>query len=123
MIVEGDCESTIAPEEHLNDMYLTVLEQSINFNLMDKEREDLCWMLRRILGSILVRFSPLSADSLCRLLHFTKENADQTLEDLHAILDIPKNQALPLRLHHPSFRDFLVNKERCAEDARLSSPP
>jgi hypothetical protein len=39
----------------------------------------------------------------------------QLLTDLHAILDISKDQIRPLRLHHPSFRDFLLEKERCRD--------
>ena len=35
------------------------------------------------------------------------------LKDLHAILNIPKDQIRPLCLHHPSFRDFLFDKDRC----------
>jgi hypothetical protein len=42
-----------------------------------------------------------------------KEDINQTLEDLHSILDIPKDQNGSLRLHHPSFRDFLLNNDRC----------
>jgi hypothetical protein len=40
---------------------------------------------------------------------------DQILDDLHAILDILKDQTYPLGLHHPSFRDFLLNKETCGD--------
>lgn len=75
-------------------------------------REDLDWMLRQVLRSIVILFSPLSADSICRLLYATKEDVDQTLKDLHAILDIPKDQIQPLCLHHPSVCDFLINKDR-----------
>ena len=60
-----------------------------------------------------ILFSPLSASSLSTLLHLPKGHVDQTLDDLHAILDIPEDQTRPLRLHHPSFRDFLLNKSRC----------
>jgi hypothetical protein len=42
-----------------------------------------------------------------------KEEINQTLEDLHSILDIPKDQNCSLRLHHPSFRDFFLNNDRC----------
>jgi hypothetical protein len=70
-------------------------------------------MLRQILGSIAVLFSLLSVYSLSRLLRVTKEDISQTLEDLHSVLDISKDQNQPLRLHHPSFRDFLVNNDRC----------
>jgi hypothetical protein len=69
----------------------------------------------KLLGSIVVLFSPLSASSLRRLLRVSKQEVDQTLEDLHAILDIPEEQTRPLRLPHPSFRDFLLDNGRCAD--------
>lgn len=72
-------------------------------------------MLRKILGNLVVLSSPLSTDCLCRLLSIKEEDMDQTLEDLHAILDIPKDRTRSLRLHHPSFRDFLINEERCRD--------
>jgi hypothetical protein len=72
-------------------------------------------MLEYILGSVVVLLSPLSASSLSKLLHFPKEDINQTFEDLYAILDIPKDPTRPLRLHHPLFRDFLLNKDRCRE--------
>jgi hypothetical protein len=52
---------------------------------------------------------------LSKLVNASQQEVDQTLDDLHAILDIPKDQSCPLRLHHPSFRDFLLNKERCGD--------
>ncbi|RYP83459.1 hypothetical protein DL769_001362 [Monosporascus sp. CRB-8-3] len=114
-ILESNSTTITAPEKHLNKIYITVLEQSISPDFMDEEKEELYAMLRHVLGSVVVLLSPLSACSLSRLLHATKEEIDQTLEDLHAILDIPDDQTLPLRLHHPSFRDFLINKDRCGD--------
>jgi hypothetical protein len=72
-------------------------------------------MLRITLGSVVILLFSLSVFSLSTLLHLPKENIDQTLDDLHAILDIPEDQIRPLRLHHPSFRDFLLNKSRCGD--------
>jgi hypothetical protein len=69
-------------------------------------------MLRQVLGSIVVLFATLSVYSLSRLLSVPQEDLDQTVEDLHSILDVPKDKIRPLRLHHPSFRDFLLNN-RC----------
>ena len=115
-ILEGNKDSTLAPEKQLDEIYLTVLKQCINSDFTEVEKDHLYSMLRQILGSMVVLFSPLSADSLCKLLsNVTKEDVDQTLEDLHAILNIPKDQTQPLRLHHPSFRDFLINKKRCGD--------
>jgi len=62
-----------------------------------------------------VLLSPLSSHSLSRLLHLPKDEVDQVLEDLHAILDIPEDSNRPLRLLHLSFRDFLLDKNRCGD--------
>jgi hypothetical protein len=111
-ILEGSSTSGTVPEKHLNEIYITVLSNSIYINDTYEEREELYSTLRYIVGSIVVLFSPLSADPLSRLLHV---DIDQTLEDLHSILDIPEDRTRPLRLHHPSFRDFLLSKDRCTE--------
>ncbi|KAF1814946.1 WD40 repeat-like protein [Eremomyces bilateralis CBS 781.70] len=107
--------STTTPEEHLNELYTTVLKESIRPGYSVKEKEVLCGILRHILGSIVVLFSPLSANSLQTLLGVTKQKIDQVLRDLHAILDIPKVDVHPIHLHHPSFRDFLLNNKRCED--------
>ncbi|KAJ4329625.1 hypothetical protein N0V87_010708 [Didymella glomerata] len=45
-----------------------------------------------------------------------EQRVKQMLKSLHAILDIPEGQDQALRLHHPSFRDFLFSKDRCADE-------
>jgi hypothetical protein len=107
--------SVTAPEKQLNEIYVTVLKNSVCHNYDEQETEDLYTMLRGILGSIVVLFFPLSADSLTHLLCLPNEDVSQTLEDLHSILDVPDDQARPIRLHHPSFRDFLLDKDRCGD--------
>ena len=113
-MLQGD-RSTAGPENHLNEIYLTVLRNSIHKSYTEREREDLYNKRREILGSIVILSSPLAANALARLLCIPKQDVDQTLEDLHAILDIPEDRTCPLRLHHPSFRDFLLDKERCID--------
>jgi hypothetical protein len=112
-VLKGSSGAVTAPEKHLNEIYATVLRHAIPTE--DAEREELFHMLRHILGSMVVLFSPLSAYSLSRLLQVTIQHVAQTLKGLHAILDIPEDQTRPLRLHHPSFRDFLLNKDRCGD--------
>jgi hypothetical protein len=70
-------------------------------------------MLRKVLGTIVILFSSLSITSLTRLLSIPGEDIDGGLGDLHAILDIRKEEKDSIRLHHPSFRDFLLNRKRC----------
>jgi hypothetical protein len=114
-ILEGSNASVTAPEKKLNEIYIMVLSHSIPINCTDEEREESCSMLRHVLGTIVILFSPLSADSLGRLLCTQKQEIDQTLQDLHTILDIPEDRTRPLRLHHPSLRDFLLKKSRCGD--------
>jgi hypothetical protein len=112
VLLEG---STITPEHHLNRIYTTVLQCSIHPDYTRQEVKRLHGMLRDVLGTIVILASPLSASSLSRLPHLTKQNVNETLRDLHAILDIPNDEIRPLRLHHPSFRDFLLDIGRCTD--------
>jgi hypothetical protein len=114
-ILKGSSHAIIEPEKHLNEIYLAVLQHSISRKYSDKEQEEVYNMLKHTLGSLVVLLSSLSTSSLSRLLHLPKEDIDSTFNDLHAILDIPEDPTRPLRLHHPSFRDFLLNKDRCED--------
>ena len=42
-----------------------------------------------------------------------KEDLSDTLALFEPILDIPEDRLRPIRLHHPSFREFLLTAERC----------
>jgi hypothetical protein len=114
-ILEGSSSAVTAPEKHLNEIYLAVLKHSISSEYSDEEKKEVFDTLKYTLGSIVVLLLPLSTSSLSRLLRLPKEDVDRTFEDLYAIIDIPENPTHLLRLHHPSFRDFLLNKDRCGE--------
>ncbi len=115
IILYSNGSTSIAPEKHLDEIYNTILKQSISPDFSDKEKEEACDMLRYMLGSIVVLLLPLSAFALSRLLWLLREDIDLTFNNLYAILDIPEGPTRPLRPHHPSFRDFLLNKDRCRE--------
>ena len=114
MILEEKSSGT-APERKLKEIYITVLTNSIGPEYDEQEKKSLHELLRRVLGSIVVLFSPLSILSIAKLLNIPIEGVNQTLEDLHAILNIPMQQSHPIHLHHPSFRDFLLDEDRCGE--------
>jgi hypothetical protein len=113
--------STSAPEQHLDKIYITVLKNTIHQEYLEEEKQDMYSSLRQILGTIVALYSPLSVNSLCGLLDLSKGLIERGLADLHAVLDIPTDTNRPLRLHHPSFRDFLIDKKRCS-DVDFSSP-
>ncbi|KAL2046201.1 hypothetical protein N7G274_001648 [Stereocaulon virgatum] len=114
-ILEGSSSAATAPEKHLDEIYITVLKQSTPSNYTDEEKEESFATLRHVLGSRVVLLSPLAAHSLSRLLDFPDGKFDQSLKGLHAILVVPEDQTHPLRLHHPSFRDFLLSAQRCCD--------
>ncbi|KAF2019219.1 WD40 repeat-like protein [Aaosphaeria arxii CBS 175.79] len=91
------------PEKQLDDIYTSVLRNS----------QELYGILREVLGSIVILFSPLSVESLTNLLPLSANDIDETLANLHTIFNIPSQKEHPIRLHHPTFRDFLINKNRC----------
>ena len=114
MILQGNTPIS-APEKRLDEIYLTVLENSVPNEYDAQEKEEMYSILRKVLGAIVILFSPISLDSLAELLLVPKEEVDQALEELHGVLDIPENDSHPIRLHHPSFRDFLLSKDRCGD--------
>jgi hypothetical protein len=115
-LVEGSGSGGSAtPEGHLNGIYNMVLQNSVRPEYTAQEKTMFHSLLRDTLGSIAVLFSPLSVQSLNRLLLTPKQRVNSMMKDLHAILDIPQDHTRPVRLHHPSFRDFLLNKERCED--------
>ena len=114
MMLEGST-LTRTPEHHLNDVYIKVLKSTIHKEDLEEDKEDIYSMLKQVLGTIVLLYSPLSIKSLSKLLSLPAWAMEGGLADLHAILDIPKNTSRALRLHHPSFRDFLLNKNRCGD--------
>jgi hypothetical protein len=105
------------PEEQLNRIYLTVLRTSIRPGYSAHEMTEYYSILRLILGSIVTLVSLLSVESLSALLVLPKPRINRMLMDLHAILNIPEDPTQLLRLHHPSFRDFLLSKDRCGDES------
>jgi hypothetical protein len=94
---------------------MLVLRDAIGEVYSEEEGEAFCRMLRTVLGSIAVLFASLSAPSIASLLDLPEDDVPPILSDLHSILDISDNLAEPVRLHHASFRDFLLNSARCTD--------
>jgi glutamate mutase epsilon subunit len=70
---------------------------------------------RKILGGIAVLLSLLPAAALVKVISISRAQVTRTLERIQAILEVPKDTAGFIRLHHPSFRDFLLSKDRCGD--------
>ncbi|KAK4958333.1 hypothetical protein LTR10_004759 [Elasticomyces elasticus] len=103
------------PEKQLDDIYLTVLRDSVQEGYWEEEKQSLHEILRQVVGSIAILFTPLSRVALAKLLDLSSSDIDETLADLHTVFNLPIQHDLPIRLHHPTFRDFIVNQERCRD--------
>jgi hypothetical protein len=100
----------------LDEMYAGILRHSI----IDADRykayqTQLSSEIRQIVGSIIILFDSVPVAMLARLLAMSVNKVHSRLRCLHSVLDVPKDQVSPIRLLHPSFRDFLLDQERCAD--------
>ena len=113
---------TAAPEKGLDKLYLTILTESISIRYAvyeEEELEELCEIIKIVLSAIVISFSAMSITSLHQLTHLEEFEIIASLEHYHALLDIQDQCKTPIQIHHPSFRDFLVNGKRCTDDRFL----
>lgn len=105
------------PEKQLNKIYTAVLRDFAEQLDHDdeEERHESYVLLRKILGSIVILCSPLPMKPLSRLIDVDLNDAETYLTDLNTIFQIPSEDSRPVHLHHPTFRDFLLNRERCMD--------
>jgi hypothetical protein len=107
--------ASLPPEKKLDAIYNMILTHSIKAEHNEEEKTTLHSHFNNIVGSIVILFDTLSAQSLGKLLHIPVEQITQTLTHLHSILHVPNDDNGFIRLLHPSFRDFLLDRERCAD--------
>jgi len=97
----------------LDDMYTKILTHAITSEAQDKKK--ISSQIRQVVGAIIILLDSLPATILDRLLLLREGTVHVRLRCLHSILDIPKSQGSPIRLLHPSFRDFLLDQQRCKD--------
>jgi hypothetical protein len=98
----------------LKGTYLPILTQVVASE-DDDRRESRILEFKRIVGSLVLLYDPLSASALMSLVRVLPREVVGVLRPLHSVLNIP--QALdgrldletPITLFHLSFRDFLID--------------
>ncbi|GKU15117.1 unnamed protein product [Fusarium langsethiae] len=93
----------------LEQTYTPILHSQIA-ELPKKERDEVIKDFKVIVGSIVTLASPLSVTALSRLIDVLPDTVDERLDALHSVLSIPLERAMPVRLLHLSFRDYLVDR-------------
>jgi hypothetical protein len=110
------------PNRNLDKIYLEILTESVTGDHSDSDQRELADRFQRVVGSIVVLFDTLSAAALSRLLSEELDMVNITLDPLHSVLSVPQDTHYPISLLHPSFRDFLLSRERCSDSRFLVDP-
>ena len=98
----------------IDGMYTQILDSALARPGQRKEMtERLTDRFKTVVGSLTALLEMLSVTALSDLLSFKVETVQHALSSLESVLNIPSDTKEPIRLLHPSFRDFLLNKARC----------
>jgi hypothetical protein len=115
----GGADADLAPQRSLDRIYLTVLDKAASGEYRVAERAELHTAMYTVIATITVLAAPLDQIALSRIATTTVEATQKALHGLHSILDVPDNVHYPIRLHHASFRDFVIDLRRC-DDMRFA---
>lgn len=107
ILVDRDA-SLVDLRPSLDKIYDTVLQ-----NFIPKHGNDV-HSLKNALGYIVVLRTALSIEALAALLGRQSEELRTTLAGLQPIIRLSDHPSTPICLHHPTFREFLLEKSRCS---------
>jgi hypothetical protein len=99
----------------LDEIYTQVLKHSILGDSDGQKKIELGAKFKEIVGPIIVLFDTLASAPLAKLISSPERIMLAVLDDLHSVLDISDCQDHPIQLLHPSFRDFLLDSNRCPD--------
>jgi len=111
-LVLSATKSSLSATEHLDGIYTTLLQHSV---LGKRGYQECVGRFRQVIGSIVVMFNPMPARNLVQLLQIPPKMVSSTLDSLRSIINVPEDESHPVRLFHLSFRDFLLDSQRCSD--------
>ncbi|KAL4931475.1 WD40 repeat domain-containing protein [Aspergillus undulatus] len=109
-----------SPQGSLDQIYTHILQFSVSGeDILEEEKEELADLFRQSVGSIIILFEPLGVAALSSLLAAPQASIEETLQGLHSLFALPENDQTPVKILHLSFRDFLLDSQRCLDDSFL----
>ncbi|KLO12393.1 hypothetical protein SCHPADRAFT_998146 [Schizopora paradoxa] len=103
----------------LDSLYLGVLKRA----LANNGQELYTHRVRCVLATILCLRRPMSTLQLAEFLLTSDENIRSALHFLHSVLLVPEGSFEEVRFFHPSFPDFLRDKDRCTDKSFIIDIP
>lgn len=104
-----------SPQKGLDDIYSRILQFSVVGDAIEEEKADIRDRFQVIVGAIVMLFEPLSANALGNILSIPEATIKETLRSLFSVLSV-SDENMPIRILHLSFRDFLLDPQRCVNE-------
>ncbi|KAJ5364524.1 uncharacterized protein N7496_010237 [Penicillium cataractarum] len=120
MIFEGKCDES-TPQHSLDLIYTQILQISVIGEALDEEKEERCRLFQKVVGALITLFTPLCIEDISKLLAENKSDIESIFQRLHSAISGGEDRASPVRLLHLSFRDFLLDDQRCLAQSFLIS--
>jgi len=104
------------PTWELDKVYTQLLEHAFRGVEDAQDMEELSGDFKQVIGALAILFEPLSAIALSSLLPIDEKIINRRLRCLRSVFNIREHKDSRIRLLHPSFRDFLLDKQRCQDE-------
>src|SRR5271156_1481417 len=104
-----------SPTKDLDMIYTQILEHSLRDIRNEEDKQQIAGIFRHAVGTIVILFTPLSTAAIASLLDLKEHFVRARVQNLRSVLEVPDGREYPIRLLHPSFRDFLLNEKRCSD--------
>jgi hypothetical protein len=105
--------------EPLDKMYTLVLNNSLGGDYEENEIYEKAARTRWVVGSIVTLHESLSPRALSMLIYPEQDegelNVNDVLSSLQAVMYVNNDSEKHIRIIHQSFRDFLLDYERCVD--------
>ena len=102
-----------SPFSELDKMYIQILGYSLKHIEDLRDKAHIANEMRNIISAIVVVSQPLSPMVLGRLLDIEYTAIHRGLRPLRSLFNVPDDESSPIFPLHPSFRDFLFDRQRC----------
>ena len=107
--------------EGIDPLYTQVLVHA--FSSVKETEAAVFANVRRVLGTVVLAFNPLSRDQISKILGVNVRLITTTLRHLHSVLLVPNEDTKEIRVFHKSFPDFLQDNNRCSDPRFLIDTP
>ena len=121
IILDGTQEPDENPYSVVDALYLQVLRKAVpqdspSWRRIEKRNG-------RVTAAVVMVREPLSLTALAILIDMSLMDTKSALDTLQSVISVPASTDEAPRIFHPSFADFVTDKERCTDNRFLVDVP